>query len=655
MIQAPMLVPFSSLCIGIIIGILGVPGWVSIAFIVTAGLVYVLQLSQSSSPEKRRRIMPFSRIWISLAFMGVGLFVQYIHRPFGVPDDFAGRVTATGRVSQICQRTSGLEMQVELRSLMDSAGRAMEIQNVKVMAREAEASFEPADIILIEGFIKPVSADPDKFEDYYPDLLKRKGIHHTIDPYASHIILLKKDPWCLKSVSWRLRNKLEQHIESCPLARQTKNFLITMLLGDREFLDEKIRTQFADGGLSHILALSGMHVGIIAGLIMLLLLPLNYAGGYRVRICISMSLLFLYAFLTGWQPSTTRSVLMYAFAVAALVSERKASGWNALLAATFLILLLDPQSICDAGLQMSFACVAILVLILEPLLHPYKRSRQIVRIMLETFAVTLGVTVSVWTLAAFHFGKLPVMFMVTNPAILPVLPGWLSASVLFLVIFPLTDSLLWAAPWIDRMLEWGLRYVDWATMQGSTSIAFRPAIPSVVLWMVLIVLGALLIHGHRSRRLIVAVYIVAAGCLVSFGTDIWKTSTPDNGIIVKNTGLPVQILVRQGGIENIKELRPGSTAILETPCGTLLATDAAGFAAIGNGLKLPAHDILLLYGKGHDAKVIEDNLCKLQSAEIVLHRSVGRRKAAAIDSVLLAKGIRFHDMTLEGTWKRRHL
>ena len=154
----------------------------------------------------------------------------------------------------------------------------------------------------------------------------------------------------------KMRDRIEILIEKSMLDRAVSEFIISILLGDKSFLSNDVRDSFNNSGVAHILALSGMHVAIIMGIILLLLFPLQLMGMRKLRYVIALALIWAYAFMTGLAPSTVRACVMTSFMVLALLTQRRNKAVNSLLASAFIIILVDPASVYDIGLQLSF-CV----------------------------------------------------------------------------------------------------------------------------------------------------------------------------------------------------------------------------------------------------------------------------------------------------------
>lgn len=184
-------------------------------------------------------------------------------------------------------------------------------------------------------------------------------------------------------------------------------FLTAILTGDRGEVSEKSYTALTEAGLSHILAVSGMHCGFLMALAGFLL------QSRKLQALLGIPLLAFYAALTGGSPSVLRACIMLSLPLLAILARRESDGPTSLLAALFLILLANPFAAASVSLQLSFAAMAG-ILWLTPKLYrglvgEKKRGKawgKIFRFLAATFSTSMGAMVFTMPLSAYYFGAL---------------------------------------------------------------------------------------------------------------------------------------------------------------------------------------------------------------------------------------------------------
>jgi len=222
------------------------------------------------------------------------------------------------------------------------------------MFREYDAFY--GDVLRLEGKLhRPYNFSKDETFSYR-DYLSRRNIYYIFS-------IKKKDPvgWVASSVSydpmfWSLsfRRRLK-NVLSAYLSGSEAGVMKAVLLGDRSAITKPIRALFVQTGTAHILAISGLHIGIIAGVFLLFvkMLPI----GRRWQYVFTILLLIGYAFLTGSRPSVVRATLMMTIFLVGFIVEKEFNGFNALCLAALIILLINPFNCFDIGFQLSFICV----------------------------------------------------------------------------------------------------------------------------------------------------------------------------------------------------------------------------------------------------------------------------------------------------------
>lgn len=198
------------------------------------------------------------------------------------------------------------------------------------------------------------------------------------------------------------------------------DLLLAMTIGDVRTVSPDTRAAFTRSGIAHLLAVSGMNLGVLAVVVHFLLGLFSIEK--KVRILSTLVILTIYAGICGFQPPITRALLMAVILSGSLVFERTKNTENALFAALLIILAADPGALCGASLQLSFAAVWILTAFQQPVMRRLEgRYLNIwpVRMSLEVAAATLLASFITAPIAAAHFGLLPLTSLPVNVPAVP--------------------------------------------------------------------------------------------------------------------------------------------------------------------------------------------------------------------------------------------
>ena len=213
----------------------------------------------------------------------------------------------------------------------------------------------------------------------------------------------------LKYLPQRIARTLGETIERSYGEREGA-FLRALLLGDKKYLDEEDASDLAEVGLSHIMAVSGLHCCFLAALIGALM------GDRRkkLRCAVTIPLLFLYAFVTGLTPSILRACIMLSMGLLAPLLGRDNDPPTSLSFALLLILLKNPFAIASISLQLSFSAVLGIIWLTPKLTGLVHGRHKLVRAAALSFSTTLGAMVFSMPLACYYFGTLSIVSLLSN-------------------------------------------------------------------------------------------------------------------------------------------------------------------------------------------------------------------------------------------------
>lgn len=258
--------------------------------------------------------------------------------------------------------------------------------------------------------------------------------------------------------------------------------LAAMTLGDKSAMTKELREVYAVSGASHVLALSGLHLGIIYMLLSLLVVSRRFRVVSQVLIVLSI---WAFALLVGLPASVVRSALMISTYALLSLAGRGRMSVNALSLAAFCILLVSPDSLFDVGFQLSFLAM-LAILLLQPVLEKLIRRKflfehPVVRWLWGLTTVSVAAQVGVAPLIAYYFGRFSTWFLLTNFIAIPAATLILYLALVALLL-PLTGTLLlWVVGWLNRALTFIAVSLPCASIEGLHPSAVQTAMVYVVL------------------------------------------------------------------------------------------------------------------------------------------------------------------------------
>ena len=249
--------------------------------------------------------------------------------------------------------------------------------------------------------------------------------------------------------------------------------LAAMTLGDKSALSKELRETYSVTGASHVLALSGMHMGIIFFLLYHLTLG-------RRHFMLSQMVIFIgiwaFAFLTGLSPSVVRSATMISVFVFFAMAGRRRSPVNQLCFTAIVMLMVSPASLYDIGFQMSFTAVLSILLwltLVERFLpEDYFAKHRVQHYFFGMVGMSLAAQMAVAPLVAFYFGRFSTYFLLTNFIVVPMATLILYGALLVLFMPVFGPALLWVVDILNKALEW-LSQMPYASIDGLHPSVFQ--------------------------------------------------------------------------------------------------------------------------------------------------------------------------------------
>jgi competence protein ComEC len=217
-----------------------------------------------------------------------------------------------------------------------------------------------------------------------------------------------------------------------------------LLIGYKDDLDKELVRTYSRTGVVHIIAISGMHLALIYGLLLLLTRPLISQRLRWLRMGLVLAGLWGFSFLAGGGPSILRAAVMFSFMAFGSLIGRKGNGVNTLLLAALVLLLVNPFWLWDVGFQLSFTAVGGILLFYRPIYALYIPDNRILDGIWKGSAVTLAAQVLTTPLSLYHFHQFPVLFLLANVLAVPLsaLLVYALLALLALSFWPATATLL---------------------------------------------------------------------------------------------------------------------------------------------------------------------------------------------------------------------
>lgn len=379
----------------------------------------------------------------------------------------------------------------------------------------------------------------------------------------------------IRFVPEKIRNDINQFLENAINTKTIRGFYKAILIGDRTELSEVTLEKFKEAGCFHLLAISGMHLGLLGILIMASLSWLLKRSSWlilrfpvwKITAFISLLPLSLYALITGFQPPVARAMIMVTVFIAAILANRQWSILTNISIAAFLILIWRPTTLYSISFQLSFAAVCSIAL-LYPQIHPLLTKKikpqnnlfinKLQRWTLTSLAISTIAMLGTAPFLLFYFNRISLLSPISTLLIAPLLCFWtLPIGLISLIFIPISPEL---AKYLLDLGSWGINGTN-------ILINFLAKLPYTNIWTATPSIAELLCYFSLLIGLAALKYHRTAKLLTIFAS-LFLVTIPTTGIIKKQISRQTKV--------NFLDVGQGNSSLLELPNNYNILIDGGG-------------------------------------------------------------------------------
>ncbi len=324
------------------------------------------------------------------------------------------------------------------------------------------------DVIFVSKPLQLINSplNPNQFD--YAKYMKTLGVTHQLRINNNEIFNQTKGNSTLRGKAEKARNYIIKKLKKSPLTPDELSIIQALILGQRKDISKEMYSDYAAAGAIHILAVSGLHVGIVYYILLLLLSPLKHIkkGSAIISVLIVISL-WAFAFITGLSPSVVRAVTMFSFFAFATIINRETNSINTLFLSYFTLLLINPMWLFHVGFQLSYLAVFFILWILPTLNRMYYPTNFFLKRIWGIITVTIAAQIGIIPLSLYYFHQFPGLFFLTNIIILPFLGILLGGGILLIILAVFNALPDWLAIGYNYIIKGLNGFINWVAHQES--------------------------------------------------------------------------------------------------------------------------------------------------------------------------------------------
>ncbi len=370
-------------------------------------------------------------------------------------------------------------------SLNDTIFRAP--SNILVYFSKENLKTKPnyGDKILFTGRIQKIKNAGNPHEFDYKQYLNRKGVSGQIFlKYGTWHHIDKNKANFIFEYAYKTRHQLEQVYQKFGISGKELSVLKALTLGDKSDIDDEIRQAYVVSGSMHILAVSGLHVGIIFMLFNFLLKFLdklktqkrNY--GKSIKAVLLLCIIWSFAVLSGLSPSIRRAALMFSFIIIAQALNRHVNIYNSISASAFILLIINPYQITEIGFQLSYSAVLGIVLFQPKLVALFTIKNKILYYFWSLTSVSIAAQISTAPITLYYFHIFPSYFFLSNLIVIPAATLILTTAFTLLISSPVpyfSSAVAFLLNHLLKILNLSVSFIESLPYSAIDNISFNAA------------------------------------------------------------------------------------------------------------------------------------------------------------------------------------
>ncbi|MCH6234760.1 ComEC/Rec2 family competence protein [Cognataquiflexum rubidum] len=424
--------------------------WVIIGVAAASGLIYLF-LVFANDDRRRYKFQIILPLLAYLQLAAAGFFSTYQkdiknHQNHLLNSEKDIKAYLGTVISNDEPKPNSTANRINVKKVFD--GKVWEEKQGEVLIYHRSAQgLSSGDLVLVSGSPQKIQGPTNPFEFDYRKFMQNQQVSHQhfIGEKFEKIGRLTENP--IETFFINIRSEILSGMDSLIYNRQANQVAKAILLGQKKDMDRDISDAYVTAGAMHILAVSGLHVGIVYGFFFLFIKPYRLKVKKRV-IYLSMIILLIwgYALLTGMSPSVMRAATMFSLMALAQMKSRNPSIFNAIALSAVVLLVYDPFLIYAVGFQLSYLAL-IGILVIQPLLvRLWSPKNRIVDYIWQITTVSFAAQLATFPISAYYFHVFPTYFAIAN---LVAIPG---AFLMMALGVPL--MVLIKVPYISLVLAW---------------------------------------------------------------------------------------------------------------------------------------------------------------------------------------------------------
>lgn len=369
------------------------------------------------------------------------------------------------------------------------------------------------DVFIIKTSLRDVNPPLNPGQFNYKKYLEKQYIYHQLFVTKAMLFDLKTSHQSVFGIANIIREHINFKLIKYSFKPDELAIINAILLGQRQNISEDVYTNYRNAGAIHILAISGLHIGIILIMLSSMFKPLERLRyGIYIKTILIVLILWSFAIIAGLSASVTRAVSMFSIVAIGMHLKRPTNIYNTLAVSIFALLLFKPLFLFDVGFQLSYLAVFGIVSLNPTLDNLWMPKYWIFKKLWQTLTVTLSAQIGILPISLFYFHQFPGLFFLTNLLIIPLLGIILGFGIIIILLAILNILPITLAYLFGLIINYMNDFVSWVANQEAfliKDISFS-LLYVIIFYLIIISCFRFIINRNYKRFLLLLTSIIVA-------------------------------------------------------------------------------------------------------------------------------------------------
>lgn len=371
-----------------------------------------------------------SKIWIIViglaSFVLMGYFTAHISyltkKPLISHDKIATSIYYSAIIDSKPVRTKKItRYKVKVKKIKTKeCWQSLSDQAILYFTGDTLSSFDFGDELLIKGNLEYIKDQTNPHAFNYAFYLRRQGIYlFDFVEKDDFLIVNKYHGYSIKYLSLKVGDYFEEILQKYISNNEELSMVRAMVIGRREEITAEMESAYQSTGTSHILAVSGLHVGVIFLIFSSIFKSLKYTSVKWIYYSLVLFFIWSFAFITGSSPSVLRASLMISIVLIAEMLLRKSNIYNSILIPAFALLLINPNLLFSVSFQLSYIAVFGIIYLYQKIYGLIYIENKIINFFWKISVLSISAQIATFPLTIYYFHQFPALFIISNLVAIP--------------------------------------------------------------------------------------------------------------------------------------------------------------------------------------------------------------------------------------------